>query len=95
MSRLLVGLVLLCSVAVGGISATPDASVAPSAHAVGWETPSPGNGISVSWQTQQKREREPRNVPAMLAGIGLILIAAAILVLIRAWTRGPRRPPPE
>lgn len=46
----------------------------------------------VSQAADNEPEREPRNVPAMLAGIGLILIAAGIWAFVRARAR-ERRPP--
>ncbi|GAB4322209.1 MAG: hypothetical protein Kow0010_02880 [Dehalococcoidia bacterium] len=95
MCRQLVALILLLGVAGGGAPAIPVTHEGPVARALAWEAPAPDARLPVSWQSQQEREREPRNVPAMLAGIGLILIAIAIWVFIRAWTRRPRRPPPE
>lgn len=54
-----------------------------------------GHTVPAPAQAQQEPDREPRNVPAMLAGIGLILIAGGIWVLLRAHTRNRRRPPPD
>lgn len=56
-------------------------------------TPPLHDGLASASAEVEDREREPRNVPAMLAGIGFILLAAALWVVVRARSRRDDRPP--